>query len=92
MNCYSLDKKYSDGENKDLSFGDMIESKNDFFDDIVYTDYQLSDKFAELFFIQYYTHYLKGGKPCEALQISKKYFIENTKYSHPFFWYCIKSI
>ena len=60
--------------------------------DIIYTNWNIPDKFSSLFFSIYYRFLFQGLSAPESLRLTKLFFIHNSKYKHPFFWSGINCI
>ncbi len=59
---------------------------------IIYTRWELEDRFASFFFPLYYQYLLETASPSEALQKAKIRCIQSPNYAHPFYWGAINGI
>ncbi len=59
---------------------------------IIYTNWNIPDKFSSVFFADYYKNLFSGHTVNESLHLSKRQMLQDTKYNHPYYWACIRSL
>ncbi len=53
---------------------------------VLFTLWKVNDEATQAFMVRFYSLYLEGTSPHEALKLTKEEFLESARWSHPYYW------